>query len=310
MNSQKTISSQKTIKSAVSCSGIGLHTGAPVEMRLLPAAPGTGVRFRRTDLAGQPEIPALYTHAAGFDLGTNLATEDGASVATVEHLMAALAGMEVDNVLICLDGPEVPAMDGSAQPFVEMLEQAGLIEQAAARRFIQVLKTVTVTENGHSVSLAPADELTIQFSIDFANPLVGIQDLDFRLSAEEFRAELASARTFGFLEDVAAMQARGLALGGSLDNAVVVSGDTVLNEGGLRFDDEFVRHKALDALGDLYLAGAAILGAYTGERAGHALNYRLLRALFADNQAWRVVKNRPARQIGRPRTGRQAALAR
>jgi UDP-3-O-[3-hydroxymyristoyl] N-acetylglucosamine deacetylase len=229
--------------------------------------------------------------------------------------MAALAGLGVDNLLICIDGPEVPAMDGSAKPFVEMLESAGLIEQAATRRFIKVLKTVRVADGNRWISLSPADELSICFAIDFASPVVGLQNLEFQLNELEFRSEIAPARTFGFLEDVAAMQARGLALGGSLDNAVVVSGDIVMNEGGLRFADEFVRHKTLDALGDLYLAGAPILGSYKAKRAGHGLNNRLLKALFADADAWRIVTGRPRHQGGRARqaqgrrAGQQAALA-
>jgi UDP-3-O-[3-hydroxymyristoyl] N-acetylglucosamine deacetylase len=236
-------------------------------------------------------IPARYDKVMGLDLATNLGQpgeQADRGVGTVEHLMAALAGLGVDNLLIRLNGPEVPAMDGSAQPFVELIEDAGLIEQAAARRYLEVLRPVVVREGDKTASLEPADHWAIDCAIAFANRVVGEQTIAFRLQQDAFKRELAPARTFGFLEDVATLRARGLAQGGSLHNAVVVAEEKVLNEGGLRFADEFVRHKALDALGDLYLAGAPLLARYAAERAGHALNHKLLCALFAESANWRV----------------------
>lgn len=300
---------QKTLKSSINCTGIGLHTGANVQMVLRPAAPDTGIVFRRTDLAGQPEIAASFDCVTERALCTTIGKADGAVAMTIEHLMAAFAGLGVDNVVVELDGPEVPAMDGSAAPFVFLIDCAGLIEQAAPRRYIEVLKPVTVHAGAASASLMPGRGFSLGFAIDFDNPLVATQDFDFRLSEDGFRAELAGARTFGFLEDVAKLQSLGLARGGSLENAVVVDGDRVLNEDGLRFDDEFVRHKALDALGDLRLAGGPILGRYVGERSSHALNNRLVAEFLADTSAWRITELRPARARSRGRAVRPARTA-
>jgi UDP-3-O-[3-hydroxymyristoyl] N-acetylglucosamine deacetylase len=273
---------QKTLKSAIHCRGVGLHTGVKVGMRLCPAAPDTGVVFRRDGVS----IPAVWSNVVDSTLNTTLSNGEGIKIGTVEHLLAALSGCEVDNVVIELDGPEVPIMDGSAEPFVFLIDCAGLAEQDRPRRAIKVLRPVTVAEGSKSASLLPQDGFSMTVEIDFASRAISRQDIDLVLDAATFKNEIARARTFGFLHEVDRMRAAGLARGGSLENAVVVSGDTVLNEGGLRFADEFVRHKVLDAIGDLALAGAPIIGHFRGMRSGHALNRRVLEALFAAPDAW------------------------
>jgi UDP-3-O-[3-hydroxymyristoyl] N-acetylglucosamine deacetylase len=275
---------QKTIKAPIRCRGIGLHTGVKVSMTLRPAAIDAGILFRRSDLG--VEIAASWQNLAASALCTTLA-RDGASVATVEHLMAAFAGLEIDNAIVELDGPEVPAMDGSAAPFVFLIERTGLVEQDAPRRAIQVLKPVRVTADGKSAALLPDDEFALSFAIDFAGTALLRQKITVAPDPESFKQDISRARTFGFLEEVESMRAAGLARGGSLDNAVVISGERVLNAEGLRYGDEFVRHKVLDAIGDLYLAGGPMIGRFEGRRSGHALNRRLLEQLFADPTAWR-----------------------
>lgn len=279
------IAQQKTLKSAIHCRGVALHSGGRVGMTLQPAAPDTGIVFRRSDRAGA-EIKACWRNVVEQPLCTRLDDGEGLSVATVEHLMAALNGLEIDNALIELDGPEVPVMDGSAAPFVFLIECAGVVEQDAPRRAIKVLKPVTVEEFGKSATLCPDDGFSMSFAIDFASDAISRQDITIAVDPETFKSDISRARTFGFLHEVDQMRAAGLARGGSLDNAVVISGHEVLNREGLRYVDEFVRHKVLDAMGDLYLAGAPILGHFRGVRSGHALNRRLLEALFADEDAW------------------------
>jgi UDP-3-O-[3-hydroxymyristoyl] N-acetylglucosamine deacetylase len=281
------VARQKTLKAAIHCRGVGLHTGARVNMTLHPAAPATGITFRRTDLGGA-EIAADWRHIVDSTLCTTIA-KNGAKVATIEHLMAALAGLEIDNAIVELDGPEVPVMDGSAAPFVFLIECAGIAEQVAPRRGIKVLKPIRVGDAENAATLAPAEGFRISFAIDFASSAIRCQELSYDVDAESFKQEISRARTFGFLDDVERMRRAGLARGGSLENAVVISGDRVLNKEGLRYDDEFVRHKMLDALGDLYLAGGTIMGHFHGVRSGHALNHQLLKALFADPTAWRPV---------------------
>lgn len=278
---------QRTLKESIHCRGIGLHSGAKISLSLHPAAPGTGIVFRRIDKAGGgAEIPAVWQNAVSSALCTTVSNREGISVATVEHLMAAFAGLGVDNVLVELDGPEVPIMDGSAAPFVFLLECAGIVEQDAPRCAIRILKPVMVEGTGKTATLFPDDGFSISFEIDFASRVINHQDISLVLDAETFKTEVSEARTFGFLHEVEQMRAAGLARGGSLENAVVVGENHVLNEGGLRFADEFVRHKVLDSLGDLYLAGAPIIGHFRGVRSGHDLNRRLLEALFADSSAW------------------------
>ena len=254
-------------------------------MILHPADAGTGIQFKRTDITGGVLIPAKWDHVVDTRLCTTIGNSDGVTIGTVEHLMAALAGCGIDNALIELDGPEVPIMDGSAQPFVSLVERAGVVEQDAPRRIIRVLKTVSVDDG--KARLSPGTHLSLDFEIDFENGAAFQKTLSIGIINGSFAKELAGARTFGFLSDVEDLWAAGYARGGSLDNAVIVSGDKILNEGGLRYDDEFVRHKILDAVGDLYLAGAPIIGSFQGVCSGHATNNALLRALFADPDAWK-----------------------
>jgi len=256
-------------------------------MSLHPADVDTGIVFRRSDIRGvEADVRAHFENVCDTRLCTSLANESGISIGTVEHLIAALAGCEIDNVEIELSGPEVPIMDGSAEPFVFLIECAGIVEQKAPRRAIRILKPIVARSGDALAQFAPSDSFDMKLAIDFDNPAIGEQSFEFSVDAKVFKDEISRARTFGFLEDVEALRKAGLALGGSLDNAVVVSGDRILNDGGLRYRDEFVRHKALDCVGDLYLAGGPILGLFTGHRVGHAINNQLLRALFADSEAW------------------------
>lgn len=278
------IAPQRTLQAAAWCRGIGLHSGQPVTMTLRPASPDTGIVFRRLDAGA--EIQARWNNTDEATLSSVLSNGEGIEIGTIEHLMAALAGCAIDNAIVELDGPEVPIMDGSAAPFVQLIERTGIVVQDAARRAIKVLKPVCVSENGTSAALLPEHGFSMSFEIDFDNPLIRRQDIVLSFEPDTFATELAPARTFGLLDDLPRLKAAGLARGGSLENAVVVSGDRVLNDGGLRFADEFVRHKLLDAFGDLYLAGGPIIGHFRGVRSGHALTRRLLIALFADEKAW------------------------
>lgn len=279
---------QRTLRSAIGCVGVGLHTGARVAMTLRPAPAGSGIRFLREDRSGSAPIHASVEAIADTTRCTLLKGVDGATVSTVEHLMAALAAWGIDNIEIALDGPEVPAMDGSARPFFFLLGCAGIVEQEAPRTVIEVLHPVSVNQGERSASLRPHDGFAVDMTIDFAHPKIGVQRIALDVDGLSFPKELAGARTFGFAEDVESLRAKGLARGGSLANAVVVSDEGVLNPEGLRWPDEFVRHKALDAVGDLYLGGA-IRGRFTGLGSGHMLHMKLLRRLFADPSAWRLV---------------------
>jgi UDP-3-O-[3-hydroxymyristoyl] N-acetylglucosamine deacetylase len=292
------IAPQRTLQSTVSCRGIGLHCGQSVAMTLHPAGPNSGIVFRRSDVGA--DVPADWGNSIEFALSTVLSNREGVHVATVEHLMAALAGNRIDNAVIELDGPEVPIMDGSAAPFVRLIESVGTEIQDAPRRAIKILKPVEVAENGSSAVLLPDPGFSMSFEIDFDHPLIRRQDITLHIDPDAFNAELAPARTFGMLNDWPRLQAAGLARGGSLDNAIVISGDRVLNAGGLRFPDEFVRHKLLDAIGDLFLAGGAIIGRFRGVRSGHALTRRLLAAMFADPEAWCFTTMLEAADTGAP----------
>jgi UDP-3-O-[3-hydroxymyristoyl] N-acetylglucosamine deacetylase len=280
---------QKTLKTSIQCTGTALHSGAKVTMILHPADAGSGIVFCRTDVADPTMVPADWQHVTETRLCTTVG-HNGAAIATIEHLMAALSGCEIDNALIEINGGEVPVMDGSSEPFVFLIECAGVVEQDAPRRAIRVLKPVTVREGSRVASLVPADSFSVSFAIEFDSPAVARQECSFRLVNGTFKSEICRARTFGFLDEIDEMLAAGLARGGSLENAVVVSGDRILNEGGLRYSDEFVRHKVLDSIGDLYLAGGPILGHFHGNQSGHALNNRLLHTLFADPSAWCFVE--------------------
>ncbi len=285
---------QHTLASPVTCEGVGLHSGAPVRLVLKPAPADTGVGFVRLDLAG-PDNRIAVTPRAVVDtrLHTEIANAAGVRVLTIEHLMAAFAGLGVDNVTVELDGPELPIMDGSAEPFVELIDLAGLRAQDAPRRWIEVLHPLVVTDGDKRAALLPAAAdaphgLELDVEIDFASAAIGRQRLRTVVTPSGFRRELAPARTFGFVKDVEALRAGGLARGGGLENAVVVDGGRVLNPHGLRFADEFVRHKALDLLGDLYVLGLPIVGRVEAVRPGHAVNNALARALATQPGAWRV----------------------
>jgi UDP-3-O-[3-hydroxymyristoyl] N-acetylglucosamine deacetylase len=280
---------QKTLKTAIHCRGVGLHSGAKVALTLRPAAVDSGIVFRRIDASGGgAEIAAHWRNVAESQLCTTIGNGEGTAVATIEHLMAAFAGAEIDNVLVDIDGPEVPIMDGSSAPYLFLIECAGVVEQDAPRRAIKVLKAVSVGEPGKAASLLPDHGFSMSFEIDFPSRAISRQDISVAIDQFTFKNEISRARTFGFLHEVDRMRAAGLARGGSLDNAVVIDGDQVMNQGGLRYADEFVRHKVLDAVGDLYLAGAPLVGHFRGVRSGHALNRQLLEALFADESAWCV----------------------
>jgi UDP-3-O-[3-hydroxymyristoyl] N-acetylglucosamine deacetylase len=286
---------QHSLKTGISCVGVALHSGRRTRLSLLPAAPDTGIVFRRTDLG--VEFRASYDAVADSRLCTQLTDPQHghASVRTVEHVMAALAGTGIDNAIVAVDGPEIPALDGSAAQFVFLIDCAGRVQQSAPRQAIEILRPVRVEQGEAYAELRPgAATLDLSLSIDFPAAAIGRQALCLSLTEQGFRGVLAHARTFAMLSEIEAMQAAGLALGGSLRNAVVVDGARVVNPEGLRAPDEFVRHKMLDAVGDLALAGAPIHGRFVAHRTGHALNNKLLRALFADTSAWRKLSLEPA----------------
>lgn len=300
---------QKTLKSSIGCTGAGLHSGSTVSMVINPAETGSGIRFRRTDITGGgAEIAATYRNVVATQMCTVIGNDNGVQVATIEHLMAALAGQGIDNAVIELNGPEVPVMDGSAEPFVFLIDCAGVVEQDAPRQAIRILKPVEIVDGSRRMSLRPSDQSSVEFEIDFESDAIARQSFFFSLADGTFKSEIARARTFGFEHEVAQLRAAGLARGGSLANAVVISGNRVLNAEGLRFADEFVRHKILDCVGDLYLAGAPILGHVTARRTGHAVNNKLLHKLFADRRAWRVEDMIDGEQAAAPAAWDRAPL--
>lgn len=276
---------QHTIRTPQSLAGVGIHSGKPATLTVRPAPAGAGVSFVRTD-ASDAVIPAHALRVSTTMLGTNMTNDAGVSVATVEHFLAACAGLGIDNVAAELDGPELPILDGSSRPFVELLERAGVVEQNAARRVLKILKPVEVRDGVKFARLSPGAGYEIRVAIDYPSKAIGRQTIKFTMAPGAFARDVAWARTFGFARDAEAMYAQGKALGASMDNTVVIEGDAVLNAGGLQAPDEFVRHKLLDVIGDLFLAGGQIEGLYEGEQPGHALNNRLLRALFEDETAF------------------------
>lgn len=287
------IRNQRTIKNKVSCFGIGLHSGSFVNMRLLPANIDDGIIFRKTDSNQKiiGEIKASYDLVATTFLGTNLVSKDQKiKVATVEHLMAALWGCGIDNIIVEVDSDELPIMDGSSDHFVFMIECAGIVEQNAGRRFIEILRKVEITDGDAHASIAPNRDFSVKMDIAFNDNIIAKQSCSFYANTSSFKVELSKARTFGFLKDVNKLKELGLIKGGSLDNAIVVGDTGVLNDNGLRYQDEFVRHKVLDSIGDLYLSGARIMGHFHGVKSGHSLNNKLLHTLFADKSAWRLVQ--------------------
>ena len=281
---------QRTIKSVIRATGVGLHSGEKVFLTLRPAAPDAGIVFRRVDLDPVVEIPASGELVKETTLCTGL-VHDGARVQTVEHLMSALAGLGIDNIYVDLSAAEIPIMDGSSGPFVFLLQSAGIIEQDAPKRFIRIKRTVEVRDGDKIARFEPYDGFRLGFTIDFDHPSIPRSQsrAEVEFSTDAYIREVSRARTFGFMRDLEYMRERNLGLGGSMDNAIVLDEFRVLNEDGLRYADEFVRHKILDAIGDLYLAGRPILGAFEGYKSGHALNNKLVRALMADRSAWEEV---------------------
>ncbi len=287
-------SHQHTLAGPAVFAGVGLHSGRRVRAAVLPAAAGSGIVFLRTDVQGDGRIEARAHNVASTRLSTVIGNAAGATVSTIEHLMAALHGLGVDNALVELDGAEAPIMDGSAEPFVSLIDRAGRRRQEPPRRVIEILERVEVVDGDKRAALAPADAFELSVEIDFASAAIGRQRLDMVVDEHSFRTELAGARTFGFLHEVEALRSAGLARGGALDNAIVVDGDRILNAEGLKRPDEFVRHKAVDAIGDLATLGGPILGRYEGRLAGHALNNALARALLARPRSFRVKQLSPA----------------
>jgi UDP-3-O-[3-hydroxymyristoyl] N-acetylglucosamine deacetylase len=280
---------QHTVRSPVRFSGIGVHTGEQARVVLLPAPADTGVVFVRTDVRDKDNRIAVSGEAVcKTQLGTVITNAAGVTVSTIEHLMAALVMTGVDNALVEIDGPEMPIMDGSSIDFIRGLDRAGLQPQGAPRRFIEIVDVVEVIEGDKRATLRPSEGFEVAFEIAFATAAIGRQAVDLTMDAGAFRRELADCRTFGFIHEVEALRAMGLARGGSMDNVVVIDGDEIMNPEGLRRPDEFVRHKALDAIGDLYVLGAPVIGRFEGVLAGHALNNALVRALLATPHAWRV----------------------
>jgi UDP-3-O-[3-hydroxymyristoyl] N-acetylglucosamine deacetylase len=281
---------QRTLKNIIRATGVGLHTGVKVYLTLRPAAPDTGIVFRRVDLDQPVEIQANAHNVTDTRLSTTL-EKDGVKVSTVEHLMSALAGLGIDNVYIDLTAQEVPIMDGSASPFVFLIQSAGIEKQNALKKYIRVKKPVEVIEGDKLVRFEPFNGFKLSFTIDFAHPALAhsAHSVTVDFTNTSYIKEVSRARTFGFMQDVETLRSQGLALGGSLDNAIVMDEYRVLNTDGLRYEDEFVKHKILDAIGDLYQLGHPLIGAFTGVKSGHALNNKLLRALLADDEAWEFV---------------------
>ena len=282
---------QHTLRETVRVEGVALHSGVAVSLAIKPAAIDQGIVFKRIDVKNHyAVIPAKWNLVSDTRLCTTITNKQGISVSTIEHLMAAFSGCGIDNVTIEVNGPEVPIMDGSSEPFVSIFQSCGVVEQNAARQVLKILKPIEILgDSGECIILSPAEEFSIDFEIDFNSMAIKEKSLDISLVNGTFNHVISGARTFGFLEDVDKMRAAGLGLGGSLDNVVVVDGSNILNAGGLRYNDEFVRHKILDCVGDVYLAGGPIIGRIKAFKTGHYFNNKLLRQLFSDEEAWKWI---------------------
>ena len=307
------MTSQRTLRRPVSCSGIGLHSGNKVTLSLKPAPADYGIRFQRSDLGGL-EIPATVTHLGGIRLATGL-TREAVSVETVEHLLAALTALGIDNCIVELNTPEVPIMDGSAAPFVYLiLNEAGVKTLPAPKKFLKVLRPISLSQGDKRIALYPSDHFKVTYSISFDHPLIRHQSRTMKITDETFVEEIAPARTFGFLKEVEMLRQKGLALGGSLDNAIVLGETGVLNQNALRFEDEFVRHKILDVIGDLSLVGYPVIGHLVAHRGGHALHTAFAARILEEVDAWRIVEGETAAAaarlpIGVPAAAKAARLA-
>ncbi len=279
---------QKTINSSIEISGIGLHTGLDVNLRLENAPEDNGIKFIRIDKKNNNIIDAIWSNVTATNLSTTISDND-LNISTIEHLMSALSGMHIDNLNVYISGPEVPIMDGSSEPFVKLIEKNGIKEQNKKRKIIKIKKEIEVSNENGSAKLVPNNQFSIDFEIDFPSHLVSKQSCQLQLINGNYKTDIASARTFGFEKDVEFLRSNGFALGGSLDNAVVIGNEKILNKDGLRFKDEFVRHKILDSIGDLYLAGSPIEGYFFGKKSGHYLNNELLKKLFSDNNNFEYI---------------------
>jgi len=289
---------QRTLKSEIGCTGIGLHSGEKVNIHIRPAPCDTGIRFVRTDLAGHPMIEARFDNVSDTTLATTIGL-NGCRITTIEHLMAAFYGLGVDNAVVELQGSEVPIMDGSSAPFVFLLKSAGIKEQSAPKKFIVVKKALKLDDGNRSICVYPSNELKITYMIDFQHPLLRNQEYVLRFSGGDFVREISRARTFGFLRDVETLKANGLAKGGSLDNAVVIDDFRIINEDGLRFKDEFVRHKILDFIGDLSLIQFPIIGHFVVTKSGHFLNQQMLGMLMKSKKHWKIFSFGTAEECSR-----------
>lgn len=279
---------QRTLMNEVGCTGIGLHTGEKVKINLRPAPANSGIKFVRTDLKGRPEVEVRFDNVFDTTLATTIGT-NGCKVSTIEHLMAAFFGLGIDNAVVELDGPEVPIMDGSAAPFVFLIKSGDIREQKSPKQFIVIKKPFKVDDGNRSVCIYPSKELKITYMIDFQHPLLRNQEYELTFSGRDFVREISTARTFGFLKDVETLKKNGLARGGSLDNAVVIDDFRIINEDGLRFDDEFVRHKILDFIGDISIVGSPIIGHFVVKKSGHFLNQHMLKKLMEAKKHWKVM---------------------
>jgi len=280
---------QQTLKREIKFSGIGLHTGVHSNVRITPSKLDSGITFIRKDLKANNTIKALWSNVISTNLSTTISNKHKATVSTIEHLMSALSGMHIDNVKIFIDGPEVPIMDGSSKPFVELFEKAKIIKQNKYRKILKVNKEITVQNRDSFISLTPHKEFSVDFEIEFDSHLINKQSCQLQLLNGNYKNDISSARTFGFEKDVEQLRAKGFALGGSLDNAVVVGNKRILNKEGLRYKDEFVRHKILDSIGDLYLSGYPVLGYFHGRKSGHYLNNQLLKKLLSDENNYEII---------------------
>lgn len=279
---------QRTLRNVVSCTGIGLHSGEKVRMTIKPAPPDSGIKFIRKDLSGRRLIKAHFDNVINTTMCTVIGS-NGNRISTIEHLMAAFFGFGIDNAMVEIDGPEVPIMDGSAAPFIFLLNSVGFREQKSLKDFIVIKKAFSIKEDNRSITIKPSKELKITFTIDFLNPLINNQQYTFCFSGKNFIDEISRARTFGFLKDIENLRKAGLAKGGSLDNAIVIDDFKILNEDGLRYKDEFVRHKILDFLGDLAVIGSPVIGHFHIKRSGHSLNHAMIQGLSANRKCWKKI---------------------
>ena len=280
---------QQTIEDSIFVKGIGLHSGKDVELKLEPATVDNGIKFIRADLKNNNIIEAIWSNVSETLLSTTISNAHGLKISTIEHLMSALSGLHIDNLNIYINAAEVPIMDGSSKPFVEMIEKVGIKEQNKKRKLLNIKKSIEVSGNNSSAKIIPNNQFSIDFEIDFPSHLVSKQSCQLQLINGNYKTDIAAARTFGFEKDVEYLRSNGFALGGSLDNAVVVGKNKILNKDGLRYTDEFVRHKILDSIGDLYLAGSPVIGYFYGNKSGHYLNNQLLRKLFSNESNYEYI---------------------